>query len=324
MRAFINNHQVEILGDPHLGRHFVEGVPLARRGEREAMVWSDFERSLNNVDGCGFHVCMGDLFHKSFVSYDTILRAARAYYEATEARPRTNYVILAGNHDLSRDLEHTSAFDVFREIVAPLSRVIVLTQPFLWLELGTVFFPWNPLIPARDLVREMGGDGVQFNTAFGHWDIKSFGGNDDNLIPTKELAAIGVTTAYTGHIHLPQRFEQDGVDVIVTGSMQAYAHGEDATGDLYVTLTPDQIDPATVKNKCVRVLLEPGETFDRELDCLQLTIKRQGQDEAPDLNVSLGEFDMGRLFTEAFAEAQVGEEVLGMVQNRFNEMRARL
>ncbi len=34
--------QICRLGDPHLGRRFLKGVPLDRRGERETAVRSDF------------------------------------------------------------------------------------------------------------------------------------------------------------------------------------------------------------------------------------------------------------------------------------------
>ena len=37
---------VNTIGDPHLGRSFKTGVPLHRLGDREAMVWKEFERQL--------------------------------------------------------------------------------------------------------------------------------------------------------------------------------------------------------------------------------------------------------------------------------------
>ncbi|WP_204307606.1 hypothetical protein, partial [Enterobacter hormaechei] len=53
-------------------------------------------------------------------------------------------------------------------------------------------------------------------TAYGHWDVDPRSPSH-NLIPTKELAALGITKAYTGHVHLPSTFKRDGVEVEVVG-----------------------------------------------------------------------------------------------------------
>ena len=53
-----------LLGDPHLGRTFVHGVPLHRRGEREVMMWRNFAQSLSNVT-TPLHICLGDLFDRA-------------------------------------------------------------------------------------------------------------------------------------------------------------------------------------------------------------------------------------------------------------------
>ena len=93
------------LGDVHLGRAFVHGVPpLHRRGEREAMLWRGFAESLSNVS-TPLHICMGDLFDRAVVSYDTIVSAARLYTQAAAQFPQTKFIILRGNHDASRDAE---------------------------------------------------------------------------------------------------------------------------------------------------------------------------------------------------------------------------
>src|SRR4029078_2818152 len=87
-----------LLGDPHLGRTFVHGVPLHRRGEREAMLWRDFAQSLSNVT-THLHICLGDLFDRAAVSYHTIVSAARLYMHAAAKFPETKFIILRGNHD---------------------------------------------------------------------------------------------------------------------------------------------------------------------------------------------------------------------------------
>ena len=111
-----------LLGDPHLGRTFVHGVPLHRRGEREAMLWRDFAQSLSSV-AAPLHICMGDLFDRAVVSYDTIVSAARLYMHAAAKFPQTKFIILRGNHDTSRDADKVSAFEAERASRAAATRV---------------------------------------------------------------------------------------------------------------------------------------------------------------------------------------------------------
>jgi len=85
------------LGDPHLGKRFVEGVPLHRRGEREAHQWAEFERSLNDVSSAKNHICVGDLFDAFSVDEATVLRAAEHYVSAAARHRGTHYYILRGN-----------------------------------------------------------------------------------------------------------------------------------------------------------------------------------------------------------------------------------
>lgn len=306
-----NDITIETLGDPHLGRSFVHGVPLHRRGDREELVWAQFEQSLNSTTA-DVHVCMGDLFDKAYVSYDVIVRAALAYIKAANDKPETKFVILKGNHDWVRDLDKSSAFDLFTHIVDHIQNIFVVAQRWQYME-KLAFFAWHPTIFAADNVFTSGA-----TIAFGHWDVESFGGNGENLIPTKQLAEAGFTTAYTGHIHLADQFTRDDVDVTVVGSMQPYAHGEESDTDLYVTLTKDEIDD-TLHNRCVRIVLQPGEILDQEVDCLQLTIKKLDgiDDNMP--TVVVGDFDMEAMFRKAFCD--VSPEITENLLQQFNMKR---
>lgn len=297
-----NNKRLEILGDPHLGRSFVHGVPLARRGEREARVWSDFKKSIIHTTA-DIHVNMGDLFDKWMVSFDVIMNAAEAYIHAARKNSNTVYVILKGNHDWTRDLERASAFDVFAAIVAPVKNIVVVSRPLMMEDF--LFCPYHPSENAHETVSKH-----KATVAFGHWDTE-FG--EHNMVPTKA----GVPKLYTGHVHKPTTFTRDGTEVIVVGSMQPYAHGEEADDSLYVTLRLDEIENAgDLTNKCVRVLLASDELFDVEINCLQLVVKREKDDDTDDSpTVTLGDFDMEALFRQAFREASVSagrtEAVLG-------------
>jgi DNA repair exonuclease SbcCD nuclease subunit len=305
-----------ILGDPHLGRTFVHGVPLHRRGEREAMMWRDFAQSLSSV-AAPLHICMGDLFDRAVVSYETIVSAARLYLHAAAKFPETKFIILRGNHDTSRDADKISAFDVFSMIVGGVENIRTVSEPQnidgYW------FFPWDPVRSATQLVT---AHGTPAPAAFGHWDIA---GDDHNLIPVRELAAAGIAKAYTGHTHLPQKFTRAGVDVIVTGSMQPLAHGEDPEERLYITRSLAEVepDPEAYKDKCLRVDLRPGEVFDMEIDCLQLIVRRPDE-ELSNEAVALGDFDMITLFNTAFEAEGVPEIFREKVIEQYHRQRMSL
>jgi hypothetical protein len=131
---------------------------------------------------------------------------------------------------------------------------------------------------------------------------------------------LGVKRAFTGHVHKPDRFTRDGVDVVVVGSLQAFSHGE---GPMYVTLSLDEareVDPAAIRDKCVRIQLRRGETYDLELDCLQLTLQRLSSEEELE-TVTLGDFDMAALFGQAFDQAGVTADLRATVLRKHDELR---
>src|SRR4051794_6184961 len=197
------------------------------------MQWRDFAQSLATVT-TPLHICMGDLFDRAVVPYETIVSAARLYMDAAAKFPRTKFVILRGNHDTSRDADKISAFDVFSMIVEGAENIRPIAEP-QQVE-GYWFCPWDPVRSAAELVAQYATPAL---AAFGHFDIT---GNEHNLVPVQELAAAGITKVYTGHVHLPQKFTRAGVDVIVTGSMQPLAHGEDPSQRLYVTRSLAEVE----------------------------------------------------------------------------------
>lgn len=310
--------KVRILGDTHLGCRFTNGVPLSRRGQREEMIWQQFERSLWEHDqSYDLHVHLGDLFDAAVVPYDDILRAYHAYRSASERFPNTTFIVLRGNHDLLRDLEKVSAFDLFAKLVEGLENVqCVYEDPLV---IGDhAFVGYTPIKSATELLSD---DLKGVHTLFGHYDVQSFGNPVPNLVPTERAAELGIEKIITGHVHKPETFTRDGVEVVVWGSMQPYAHGQEVDDSLYVTLTLDQLDGADLKDKCVRVRLAPGESLDRDLDCLQLTILRQENETVETPEVSLGDFNLDQIFKDAFTEAGVSAEQAEVVMNAYSNLR---
>ncbi len=299
----------KVLGDPHLGRRFVNNVPLHRRGDRERLVREHFLAELDPA-GAPLHVTMGDLFDKPQVPYEVVLFAADAYLRAARANRGTAFVILQGNHDDSRDLAEVTAWDVFCRLVAPESAIRCITEA--WGFNGYVFLPWRPDQTAVEQLEAYGE--FTARAAFGHWDVDTRSA-PHNLIPTEQLAALGITKAYTGHDHLPRSFVRDGVEVVVTGSMQPYAHGEDGgQGPIrYRTIGLDEIETVRA-DECVRVRLQSGETIGEIPDCLQWQVETLAADAAHEIEVTMGSFDMGQVYAEAFA----GRNILPTVQEKID------
>ena len=298
-----NNTVFKLLGDPHLGRQFVNGVPLIRRGEREKMVWRDFILSFYQT-AADYHVCMGDLFDKWFVPYDLIKDVAQAYIDAAKKCHFTKFVVLKGNHDWTRDLQRISAFDLFAELVKHIPNIIVVSEP-MKLD-GFIFIPYHPTKDTKASVQAL----LPAEVAFGHWDTAF---SDHNLVPT----GVGVPYLYTGHVHKKTVFARDGDTVVVVGSMQPYAHGEESDDKLYITMDKPEGD---LHNKCVRLTSPSTEP----VDCLQLTVSGQkANDDSSDNTTTLGNFDIEELFREAFKEAGVSQELTDKLLDDFQTKRVK-
>ncbi|SFD69408.1 DNA repair exonuclease SbcCD nuclease subunit [Sulfitobacter brevis] len=306
---------IDLMGDPHLAKSFVHGVPLHRRGEREEMVWQAFAVNLAATKA-DLHVCLGDLFDRAIVPYDAILRAADVYLHTAAEKPETQFIILRGNHDLLRDLERASAFDLFARLVASADNVTIVTDPVV--VRNHLFVGYDPVTPLADRITE---DHRGALAAFFHADTTGFGSNT-NLIPLQKLASLGIDKVFNGHEHKATEFTRDGVDVTVFGSLQPFAHGEESDDTLYVTLPLAELNEAgDLQDKCVRILLAAGETVDQEIDCLQLTVKRVAEAAAEAEEVTLGEFDIEALFRRAFEDARVSDTLSNTMLQRFHDRR---
>lgn len=314
--------KIKRLGDPHLGRVFVHGVPLHNRGKREEMVWNEFADHVATSKKFDMHICMGDLFDKAVVPYNVIRRAAEIYINAAEYCTDTTFVILKGNHDWMRDLELPSAFDIFAKIVAPYKNIVCIDDARVLN--GIAFFAWHPTKTMKEQIAHVTKQLVdqKVTVAYGHWDLESYGGSDLNLIPVGELKTVGISEIFNGHIHKPQELEREGVKIHVVGSMQPYAHGEEADESLYVTRNYSDLgDLDQYRNRYLRVILKRDESLDVDIDCLQLTIKREGDEDTSGPSVTLGEFDIEKLFLTAFAEGNVSQETTEKLRALFQSRR---
>jgi DNA repair exonuclease SbcCD nuclease subunit len=317
--------RVALLPDAHLGRKFVNDVPLHRRGERERMIEDDFCRHLAMAEDADLHVCVGDLFDKAVVSLDTIMFAAKAYMNAVDAFPETQFIVYPGNHDLSRNLEAVSAYDIFRQIIetAERSNITVLRDhPMTEVVKGRAFgfVPWHPVKSSAEMAQDMLNYSARHLTAiFGHWDIIN-PGSDHNIVPVETVRG-RTDLIITGHDHRRRLMNYGGdLQVLVTGSMQPYAHGEDVTGEMYRTVSLAELARIEdTRNLCLRVVLADGEEMP-EVDALQVKPMRQKALEE-ELSVSFETFDMASIFADVFASKGISPEITKLVMDRYRTER---
>jgi hypothetical protein len=317
--------KIKKLGDVHLGKRWKNGVSLGRRGDREAMQWAEFEANLMDVEGVTHHVQVGDLFDEAIVPYGTIWRAAMAYLAAVEANPHCTYILYRGNHDASRDAEKVTAFRIFTAIVGE-AVMIAADEPFM-LVIGSeqhVFMPWHPVHTAGEMIvlhdeLVRGADVI-----YGHWDVDARQAESTNYIPAATLEALGVKQAVTGHDHNKRDMIIDGLPVEVTGSMQPLDHSQDADERFYVTrdLAFVLANLDAFQDKHLRVRLQPGERLDVQVDCLQLTQIRDGQEEeAMALDVEFEAFDFDQLLGRAIEQVGLAPAVDAAMRDRLKEHR---
>lgn len=325
----MNMHlRLSILGDPHLGRTFRKGVPAHRLGEREALVRADFYRQLDPGKN-PVHVCMGDLFNDPKVSYETLAFAIAAYTDMALTHPETQFFILQGNHDKSRDAGVVAAWDIFVRCMIGISNVTPVTAPMTHERYG--FLPWHPTLSAAELLAELGDCRARgIDVLFGHWDTDPRT-QSHNLIPTEAMAEEGILVAYTGHVHRPATFLRDGVSVIQVGSMQPYAQGEDGgqspevryvTVDLHwLTMAMEQNTP-DLSQVCLRLQLQPGEQPPDVIpDCRSFDVQRLRPVEAaasePVEDISTEGFDVGLAYETAMRDRAIIPEVKQQIDTRW-------
>ena len=315
---------LKVLGDVHAGKRFINDVPLHRRGEREREVFSQLFDELNVDDEVTTHVQVGDLFDQFEVSNEDLMEVYNSYRMASKSRPRCDYYLIPGNHDLARDSNRVSTFQVLSEMLAPLKNVHVIFQPCALTTKDGVFgfMPWHPFKSARELAAEL--HEVTVDAVFCHCDIA---GETPNLLPTELLSHI-TSKVYTGHVHTPQTYVSHGVEVIVTGSMQPYSHAEDPKGERYITVDVAKFNDLimnfadTIKNKYVRLRLPAGvEPPNFVPNCLGFKIIReQAEEEEQEVRIEMKieDFNTRNLFAQCMDEKGVSPEVKELMLEKFD------
>lgn len=301
-----NGVEYGLIGDPHLGRTFKTGVPLHRRGERESQVWAAFVEALRQP--CEVSVNLGDLFDTPAVERSIVAAAIDLYRSEAAAHPYRMYVVLAGNHDRSRQPGVVSSFDLFQRGLLGVPNVRVLTKPHLFGVVLYVPWVWGADLRATDYP-------AGATLAFVHLDLEVFGHDESCLVPARALTSLGVEEIWGGHWHIPGDYMVDGVTVHCAGSLLPYSHSEDPDGRVYVTLTPEEaLARDDLHMKCVRILAKRGEDIP-DIDCLALTVKWQDE-AAVEIEQICGSYDLHEAMSRAFTNHEVPDFVRTFVMER--------
>lgn len=323
----IGKCRVKLLPDVHLGRRFLNGVPLHRRGERERLLFDHFKQEITNPGDVQYVIQVGDIFDRMVIPNRLLLETTRVITQAVQDNPGTTFIFMRGNHDASRDADVTSSFEVLEALLEDYEEVDFVSELTTFHRTdesgGFLCVPWHPFKSSSELLEPWQNRGLKLHAVLGHWDVEDYGGDGDNMVPYESLA--GVTDrVITGHDHIAKDFEKDGIKVEVTGSLQPLTHGEDPHDLYYVTMSADEyahIQPEDYVNKYVRVVIGPGEPVPEPIDCLGFTIKRVGAQGEDELDVSFESFDVEDLFRETFQEQDCDQRVTDAYWGQYKEMR---
>ena len=266
-------------------------------------------------------VMVGDLFEQPIVDFQVLMQTHKIILEGAHRVKTRQIYLMAGNHDLFKETEKKSYVHALDVMFSKVENVHVVLKPQLTLDGSTALFPWEYGVPALQQVEELAPHMKNVWRAIGHWDLESYGGNDDHLCPAEELTALGVHTIISGHWHLPGVYNVADIDVICTGSMEPMTHAEDPTSTLYVTLRRSDYEAADPNSFCgqyVRVLLAPGEEVAPPPTCLGFTTKQLDSDDEVE-RVSLGTFDMDTLLAEAFQSFEVQTPIQTYIKENLND-----
>lgn len=321
---------ITTIGDVHLGRRFIEGVPLIRRGEREADVMQHFWGQMYDKLKVHRHVVqVGDLFDQFAVPNNILSECVEMIADVLRETKECNSKLyfMPGNHDYAKDTDKVSTFEIFRMIMWGHPRVEVVEQPMIIDGIG--FMPWHPIMSAKEQAEQLVAvwriSGLpKLEAVITHCEIKSYGGDDFNLLPYETLAEI-TTDIYNGHIHTPSEDTQFGVRIHNVGSMEPYSHAEDPKAELYVTMTGaqySQIHPELLEDKYVRVLLDQDEEVPQVIhNCMGFTIKRVSfsrEIEEHEVKLDLSNFDSRTLLAQCLDDHQVGEFRKKLILEKFD------
>lgn len=284
--------KIQTIGDVHLGKSFKTGVPYHKLGEREQAQLQLLEQLLVPVDNTVISIIiMGDLFDKAIVSNNVVKDFYNLITVAAKNNPLVSYIILDGNHVLSKENTKTTSFDILTLLLENVKNINVVNKnqvveivPNLHLYLDC-YDPHNSYSTVEESVlAKIKQDENNTLISFGHWDTFEF--TETGYYPNQHILFYSDLTC-SGHIHIPMEYtynytnKENGISLkgktLITGSMQPYSHAEDPEKLLYVTIKSADLNKYDLsedfKNKCVRIDCDSLFILSEPIDCLSLTLR---------------------------------------------------
>lgn len=281
---------IQTIGDPHLGKVF-RNNNKDKIGIRENSQYLSFKELLNTT--CDCVVIPGDLFEKPVVANECLKKTIEIIEEACITNPLKEIFILSGNHDLSKNKEKVSSFELLYDyfIKANIPNLFIIKDKYLTKtikEVSILFTHYNPFSSFDQEVCGVLPSDISLKKdriAFGHWDTEEYGDSKfiNRDIPTTILENFQLVV--TGHEHKPivktRIVGTKEVKIVVTGSLQPYAFGQEIEEDqgLYSTVTLPQLtsklyeDSDFFKDKNVKVILEQNEDYPEPFNNLSISFK---------------------------------------------------
>ena len=197
----INGKTLRIIGDPHLGKIFKQGVPKDILGKREQLSFDVLYKLL--TCGSNYVLVVGDLFDKFHVDPTVFYNTLQSIESAATSNPDTIFIFLNGNHDLSKEDGKISSFQLLQMYINNHQSIrnvkVILTKqedPILKIEdvgLALGLFHYNPFESIDNEYTEddlyIDPDIYPYRIAFGHWETIDFNSDVfiDRQVPTKVL-----------------------------------------------------------------------------------------------------------------------------------------
>ncbi len=303
-------HCFYLIGDAHLGKSFKsKDIPLEMKGKRERLLREKFETLIDK----GMRECcigtspvetiiqLGDLFDSPNVDYDTLLYTYKLLVEVENNE--VPCYILAGNHDLSKDMNRESAIEILAKMFRKSEHIkFIIDQPEV--VYGDVLLvPYSHFKTVEDQVKDYIGIAKE---VYGHFNIEDF----DYLSERFEKV-------YTGHIHKP---EQLG-NVTVIGSIMPLTFGEDPENNFMKTCTLEEYERDVAEgiseSKCYRIKLKEGQELPLEKKCLQMSVYKEKTEEVEDISVDFDTFDLETIMKDTINDSDLFEELYTL----YNQLR---
>lgn len=305
-----------LIGDPHITRKFILGVPPHRRGEREQLLFDDFEQRLYEGDE-KMIIVVGDLFEKPLCTMLDLTKTITILDRACRSQPDREIIIISGNHDMPQAVGDACAFKVIQKFSEFVPNLWIFTEPAVHRRVA--LFPWEWTRTAEEQLRDV--EGEEFDYAVGHWDLVAYDGmHKDHLCPAKQLKQMGAREIISGHWHIAGDYKVAGEIVHCTGSMQPMTHAEDPEATLYVTMNYEEYmaaDQDSLKDKYVRLRLDGDEMPPAPRDCLGFKVEKKAKP-SETTEVSLDGFNLLEVVTETLIKFEVPKKLQKKVKEKLD------